>query len=369
MNLEERKNELIEDLLDKHFILDAEIEVAFRKVPMENFLPREVAQYSYLDRPLPFYRNNRPMAAPHINAIFLQLLQLEPGKSYEVLQLTSMSGYFAALTSEVIKTGSIRIVEGDPEIVKVTRENLKNAAYDEIIEVIEMDPIEAFWKFPKSDRIIFCGAVPTATIEEIANAMPNDSILIAPVFSSPLLTIDQDMVRVVKSNGQIKMESCGKVAFIPIQSASFQKWASKTQHLIFEQIGKSLEEYFTTTLPREEPLLNLDLPEHIIEDYFEANTLYKKGFKKSAILLAILAVKETIQYFLTTKIDFTQIDETQLQSSVQDVLSDEQIRDYETLMDIEKSITNFDYRNPPNIDRLAQIALDTASKFLESKFK
>ncbi len=364
---ETRKEELIKDLVNKHFIFDLKIEAAFRAVPMEQFLPREVRQYSYFDQPLPFHYN-RPMAAPHINAIFLQLLKLEPGVSYEILQLSSMSGYFAALISEVTNRSHIRIIEDNPEVVDVTKQNLANSGYNKPIEVIQMDPIEAFWEFPHSNRIIFCGAVSTSIINEISKEMPNNSILIAPVFTNLVFFMDQDMVRVTKSDsGQITTESFGKVSFIIVQSESYQKWASKTQELLFDQIQNSLEDYFTTTLPREEPLLSLNLPEHIMEDFLEANTLFKRDFKKSAILLAVLAVKESLQYALKEAIDLTQI--LELESRVAKLLNEAQLRDFETLLDIEKSIINFDYKHPPNMDRLAKMALDVASNLLESLFK
>lgn len=364
---EKRREDLIKDLTNKHFINDVKIAAAVRAVPMEQFLPREVRHYSYFDQPLPFHYN-RPMAAPHINAIFLQLLKLEPGVSYEILQLSSMSGYFAALMSEVTNRSHIRIIEDTPEIVEVTKQNLAKSGYDKTIEVIQMDPIEAFWEYPHSNRIIFCGAVSPSIINEISKEMPNDSILIAPVFSNLVLFMDQDMVRVTKSSsGQITTESFGKVSFIIMQSESYQKWASKTQELLFDQIQNSLEDYFTTTLPREEPLLNLNLPEHIMEDFLEANTLFKKDFKKSAILLVMLAVKESLQYALKETIDLTQVSE--LETRVASLLNEAQLRDFETLLDIEKSIINFDYKHPPNLDRLAKMALDVASNLLESLFR
>ncbi len=368
-NAEDRKDELIRHLLDKNYIFDASIEAAFRKVPMEDFLPEQLKDYSYADAPLPFYQN-RPMAAPHINAIFLQLLQLEPGDRYHILQLSSMGGYFASLMAEVTRS-PIRIVEGDPGAARTTRTSLTRSGYEETIEVIEMDPIEAFWKFPESNRIIFCGAVSSSIIDEISKAMPANSTLIAPVFSgffNPLM--GQDMIRVIKSTvGEITMESFGKVSFIIIQSPAFQRKASKTQEIIFKQIEQSLEDYFTTTLPREEPLLDLNLPEHIMEDFITANTLYKKEFKKAAIFQAILAVKESINYFVQANIDFTKLTHQNLHGKLEQILNPEQIRNFETLLDIEKSILNYDYNNPPNLETLAKMALDIASDFLESRFR
>ncbi|NVM27281.1 MAG: hypothetical protein HWN65_00455 [Candidatus Helarchaeota archaeon] len=365
---EERKNKLIDELLARNYIFDAHIEAAFRKVPMENFLPESVQNYCYMDIPLPFYRDVRPIAAPHINAIFLQLLQIEPGN--RILQLSSMSGYFAALSSEIADS-EIRIVEEDPEIVQVTRANLKRSGYDKI-EVVEMDPIRAFWEFPDSNRIIFCGAVAASIIDELSKAMPNDSILIAPTFPglfNPL--IGQDMIRVTKSRtGEIKMESFGKVSFILMQSKSFQKQTSKTQHLIYDQIEKSLEDYFQNIFPREAPLLNLNLPEHIMEDFFAANTLYKKDFKKAAILQALLTIKEAINYVLKdAPIDFTQLKQEEVRSKLEHVLTEAQLRIFETLLDIESSIVNYNHQNPPNIEKLAKMALDIASDFLENRFR
>jgi len=363
-----RKDELIRDLLDKHYIFDAIIEAAFREVEMEDFLPEELKKYSYVDAPLPFYQN-RPMAAPHINAIFLQLLQLEPGTPYKILQLSSMSGYFASLMAEITKS-PIRIIEGDSGAARVTKANLKRSGYDQTVEVVEMDPIKAFWKFPESDRIIFCGAVSTSIIDEVAKVMPANAILIAPLFTgifNPLM--GQDMVRVIKSNGEITMESFGKVSFIIMQSPSFQAKASKTQELIFKQIEQTLEEYFTTTLPREEPLLDLNLPEHIMEDFLTANTLFKKNFQKAAIFQAILAVKESINYAVAEPLDFSKLDNPEMQLKLKEMLNPEQLRNLETLLDIEKTILNYDYQNPPNIENLAKMALDITSSFLESRFR
>ena len=122
-----------------------------------------------------------------------------------------MSGYFASLMAEITKSqirskSPIRIIEGDSGAARVTKANLKRSGYDQTIEVVEMDPIKGFWKFPESDRIIFCGAVSTSIIDEVARVMPANAILIAPVFTgifNPLM--GQDMVRVIKSNGEITM--------------------------------------------------------------------------------------------------------------------------------------------------------------------
>ncbi len=368
-SFERRRNILVDELLNKNYIFDAKIERIFRKVHLEDFLPQEVTRYAYLDRPLPFYEN-RPMAAPHINAIFLQLLQIEAGSNYQILQLSSMGGYFAALLSELTNGSHIRIIEGDPKIVEVTRKNLERSGYSTNIEVVAMDPINAFQKFPKSDRIVLCGAVSSSIIDQITTLMPNNSILIAPVFMRPVIPIDQDMIRVTKSgSGQNETESFGKVSFILMQSESFQRWASKTQQLIFDQINDSLEEYFTTVLPREEPLLDLNLPEHIIEDFFAANTLYRRGFMKGAIFLSILAVKEAVQYSSKELLDLTKIEDEEIYKKLENMLSSEEMRYIESLLDIEKSIINFTYDNPPNMETLATMALDTASNFLRSRFK
>jgi protein-L-isoaspartate(D-aspartate) O-methyltransferase len=372
-NIEDRKNALIESLLDRHYIFDAAVEAAFRRVSMEDFLPEEVREYAYLDQPLPFARNGRPMAAPHIDAIFLQLLQLEPAVSYNILQISSMSGYFAALMNAVSEKSQINIIEVDPEIVQVTEENLSINSYDSI-KVTGMDPVEAFWEFPESNRIVFCAAVSSSIVDKIAQEMPNNSVLIAPTFMEPRFPIDQEMLQILKSkDGAIEVKSFGKVSFIILESASvLQKEAFKTQELIFKQVGQitqSLEDYFTSTLPREAPLLRMNIPEHIIEDFITANTLHRKGFKKAAIFEAALAVKESIQYFIETLLDFSKLAASDLRSQYPDLLSDEELRDFETMLDIEKSIINYDYENPPDIDRLADMALDIASNFLETKFK
>ncbi|MHA1832235.1 MAG: hypothetical protein ACTSWR_11935, partial [Candidatus Helarchaeota archaeon] len=63
---EDARKKLIDELYEKNLLHDPIIAEAFEKVSMKNFFPKEVWDFLYTDRPLPYSFNpQRPCAAPH----------------------------------------------------------------------------------------------------------------------------------------------------------------------------------------------------------------------------------------------------------------------------------------------------------------
>ncbi|MHA1271056.1 MAG: hypothetical protein ACTSPY_14780 [Candidatus Helarchaeota archaeon] len=371
---EEARKKLIEDLYDKNILHDPLITEAFEKVSMKNFFPEDVWEYLYRDLPLPYsFDPQRPCAAPHMNVIFLHLINLDVNS--EILQVSSMGGYFATLMAEISYKGKVTIIEDHEEIVRITKENLdKNKS--KRIKIIQNDPIDEIYEHLDADRIIFCGAISNSFLSEISEQVKDNTIILAPVFNSPIFPIDQDLVRVTKEDGEIITESFGKVNFILLESKKLLKWTEKTQKLIFEQIAGTLEEYFQETYPSQEPIFRLGVktPEFIKKELLEASSLLNKKYYKQVILDCLEILYSTLRYLYKTNIDentnFTNIEIDLIIEELKkiNVIDDYNNKNLETLLDIKQALT-YDPEDPPNFENIARTTLNQLIWFIEYIFK
>jgi len=69
-----------------------------KRVPREEFIPAEIKDEAYVDTPLPI-GEGQTISAPHMVAIMVEKLQLEPGLT--VLEIGAGSGYHAAVSAEL----------------------------------------------------------------------------------------------------------------------------------------------------------------------------------------------------------------------------------------------------------------------------
>ncbi|MHA1309622.1 MAG: hypothetical protein ACTSQO_01735 [Candidatus Helarchaeota archaeon] len=371
---EDARKKLIDELYEKNLLHDPIIAEAFEKVSMKNFFPKEVWDFLYTDRPLPYSFNpQRPCAAPHMNAIFLHLINLDINS--KILQISSMSGYFAQLMAEISYKGKITIIEDQKEIVRITRDNLKKNN-SKRIKVINNDPIDEIYDHLDSDRIIFCGAISNSLLSEISEQIGDGTIILAPVFNSALFPIDQDLIRVIKEDGEIITESFGKVNFILLESKKMLRWAKKTQKLIFEQIADTLEDYFQETYPNQEPILRLgvNIPEFIKKELLETNTLLSKKYFKTVILNCLNILNEIIRYLYKNNIDenfdYTQISIDDMIKELENVgiINQFNKKNLEIILDTNQTLA-YDPENQPNFENIARTTLNQLIWFIEYIFK
>ena len=134
--LEERKEQLLDTLIDTKILKDKRLIKAFRDIPLEQFIPEKFlnnANYfgpkPYEDKPNLFYydennpRNYRTISAPYMITIMLQGLDLKENDN--LLILGAKSGYISALAHQLAPKGEIIILEANSEIAKLTSKNLK----------------------------------------------------------------------------------------------------------------------------------------------------------------------------------------------------------------------------------------------------
>lgn len=77
---------------------DPRVLQAMRRVPREQFVEPELAEFAYADAPLPF-AHGQTISQPYIVALMTSLLQPEPGQ--KVLEVGTGSGYQAAVLAEL----------------------------------------------------------------------------------------------------------------------------------------------------------------------------------------------------------------------------------------------------------------------------
>jgi len=107
--------------------LDTRVLDAMARVPRHEFVPQELADKAYQNRPLPI-GYGQTISQPYIVAIMTDLLDIEPGQ--RVLEVGTGSGYQAAVLAEFgARVWSIEIIEALGEQVKT---RLPRLGYDKV---------------------------------------------------------------------------------------------------------------------------------------------------------------------------------------------------------------------------------------------
>lgn len=132
--LEEREL-LLQQLEVGGYLTDPRLEEAMLAVPRHLFLPEELRDHAYEDRPLPV-GFGQTISAPHMVAMMSSALQLEPGQ--KVLEIGTGVGYHAAVVKAMVgEEGRVVSVEYLPELAQWARRNLAAAGVD--VEVVVGD--------------------------------------------------------------------------------------------------------------------------------------------------------------------------------------------------------------------------------------
>jgi protein-L-isoaspartate(D-aspartate) O-methyltransferase len=105
-------------------VIDAKVLDAMRRVPREQFVPPNAADYAYENRPLPI-GHGQTISQPFIVALMTDQLALGPGD--RVLEIGTGSGYQAAVLSELV--AEVYTIEIIPELARTAAAVLKRLGY------------------------------------------------------------------------------------------------------------------------------------------------------------------------------------------------------------------------------------------------
>ena len=200
--LQKEKEELIQYWESSGIIKDKSVLDAFRCVPREEFMAKNVKALAYKDSAFPLM-DKQTISQPRTVLLMLQALDVKEGM--KVLEVGAGSGYNAALISMLVgKKGKVITTEIIKSLAEYATKRLKEYRN---VEVIHTDGSQGYEKESKYDRIIVtaaCKEIP----QPLHNQLKNDGILLAPVGSS----LKQILTKVTKT----KKESLGEFVFVPL---------------------------------------------------------------------------------------------------------------------------------------------------------
>lgn len=181
---------------------------AMRAVPRHEFVPSDQSDSAYADRPLSI-GDGQTISAPHMVAIMLDELALEPGE--RVLEIGTGCGYHAAVMAEVVGPANVFSVEYIADLAKTARERLAELGYEEVS--VRCGDGHDGWPehAPYDAAYLTCAApsIPEAVIEQVR---AGGRVL------APLGTGHQRLVLGHKQpDGTLQRDERGGVRFVPMR--------------------------------------------------------------------------------------------------------------------------------------------------------
>jgi protein-L-isoaspartate(D-aspartate) O-methyltransferase len=201
------REEMVKTQIEKRGVKDAATLVALRKTPRHLFVPNNVLDDAYDDRPLPI-GYGQTISQPFIVAYMTEIVKPKP--DHRVLEIGTGSGYQAAVLAEIVKeVYTIEIVDslGSQARNRLSKLNYKN------ITVKTGDGYYG-WK----DKSPFDAIVVTAAAEHIPppliEQLKEGGRMIIPI-GSPFMV--QQLMLVEKKGGKTRTSSLMPVRFVPFK--------------------------------------------------------------------------------------------------------------------------------------------------------
>lgn len=198
---------LLAELETGGYLTDPRLEEAMLAVPRHVFVPKELRETAYEDRPLPI-GFGQTVSAPHMVAMMSSALQLKEGD--KVLEVGTGVGYHAAIVKAVVgETGRVITVEFLPELVQLARKNLKTAKIK--VEVHEGDGFNGWEKEAPYDAVYVTCAIP-----DVPDALV-DQLKEGGHFVAPLGITRCQLMAGRKVDGELDLEDLGPCLFVNAQ--------------------------------------------------------------------------------------------------------------------------------------------------------
>lgn len=200
----QKRKEMVESQIKARGIHDLRVLDAMLRVKRHLFVPSDIRQMAYEDRPLPI-GGGQTISQPYIVALMTELLELTGTE--RVLEIGTGSGYQAAILAELVKeVYTIEILE---PLARQSGKLLKELNYKNITVKVG-DGFSGWPEFSPFDGIIVTCApekIPPPLLEQLAAG----GRLVIPVGIHW-----QDLKLVRKIKGRIKEADVVPVRFVPM---------------------------------------------------------------------------------------------------------------------------------------------------------
>jgi protein-L-isoaspartate(D-aspartate) O-methyltransferase len=207
------RTEMIEHHLRGRGIVDERVLDVMARVPREAFVPPELVEDAYDDRPLPIAAG-QTISQPYIVALMTEALQLEPGDT--ALEIGTGSGYGAAVLGEL--AARVDTVERHRELADEARRVLASLGYANVHVHCADGSLGWRARAPYQAIAVTAGGpkLPVALLAQLAIG----GRLVMPVGSDRR----QELVRVTRlAVDNFRRDDLGEVMFVPLIGA--QGWA------------------------------------------------------------------------------------------------------------------------------------------------
>ncbi len=203
VDLERARENLIKHL--DHEIADKRVIEAIRRVPRESFVPPQIQQVAYDDRPLSI-GFGQTISQPFIVALMVQALELSGHE--KVLELGTGSGYEAAILAEL--ASRVVTVEYIPELAESARRVLDELGYSNV-EVHVANRVLGWPEEAPYEAIIVSAGAPSVP-DVLVEQLDWNGRLVIPVGTR----WQQDLLRVTRLRTGKHIENLGGCHFVPL---------------------------------------------------------------------------------------------------------------------------------------------------------
>jgi protein-L-isoaspartate(D-aspartate) O-methyltransferase len=165
MNLEQARNNMVEQQIRTWEVLDQDVLDLLYLVPREEFVPPEYRALAFSDLEIPIGEGEK-MWQPKLEARVVQELSLK--KSDLVLEVGTGSGYLTALLSH--RAGHVHSIEVKPKLAEGARANLARHGIDNVT-LHSGDAARGWPRHAPYDAIVLTGStpiLPRAFLEQLA---------------------------------------------------------------------------------------------------------------------------------------------------------------------------------------------------------
>jgi protein-L-isoaspartate(D-aspartate) O-methyltransferase len=137
--------------------LDDSVMKAMATVARHEFVPSQLRDMAYENRPLPI-GEGQTISQPYIVALMTEALRLQPAD--RVLEVGAGSGYQAAVLAELVPEGRVVTVELVRGLADRARDTLEDLEYKNVIVEDATDELGCPWRGPY-DAIVVSAAAPS----------------------------------------------------------------------------------------------------------------------------------------------------------------------------------------------------------------
>lgn len=203
MDLQLAKARLIESLSRE--ISDQRVLSVIQRIPREKFIPADLYELAYEDRPLSI-GHGQTISQPFIIALMTQALELKGNE--KVLELGTGSGYQTAILAEL--SNKVISIERIPELIELAKKRLDQLGYKNIEIKLAKETLGWEEEKPYDAIIVTAGApkVPQILIDQLSVG----GRLVIPVGSK----WEQELLKVTRNVKNNITENLGYCRFVPL---------------------------------------------------------------------------------------------------------------------------------------------------------